>query len=82
MTAGSICPEKLVMKQPSLCCQLEEYLEQKRERLLINGYFAIVTHIPSLLPVLQTPNLMNSTRLHKVFQNFVVPWKIYIYINI
>jgi len=29
----------LVMKQPSLCCQSEEYLEQKRRRLLINGYF-------------------------------------------
>jgi len=29
--------------------------------------------------VLLMPNLMNSARLHKVFQNFVVPWKIHIY---
>jgi len=29
-----------------------------------------------------TPNFMNSARLHKVFQNFVVPWKIHIYINL
>jgi hypothetical protein len=26
--------------------------------------------------------LMNSARLHKVFQNFVVPWKIHIYKNL
>jgi hypothetical protein len=30
------------------------------------------------IPVPQSPNLMNSARLHKVFQNFVVPWKIHI----
>ncbi len=24
----------------------------------------------------QSPNLLNSAKLHKVFQNFVVPWKI------
>jgi len=34
------------------------------------------------LAVTQTPNLMNSARLHKVFQNFVVPWKIHIYKNL
>ena len=28
------------------------------------------------------PYLMNSARLHKVFQNFVVPWKIHIYKNL
>jgi hypothetical protein len=28
------------------------------------------------IPVGCTPYLMNSTRLHKVFQNFLVPWKI------
>ena len=32
--------------------------------------------------VARTPNLMNSARLHKVFQNFVVPWKIHIYKNL
>ena len=30
----------------------------------------------SQVTVPQSPNLMNSARLHKVFQNFVVPWKI------
>ena len=28
------------------------------------------------IPVGCMPYLMNSTRLHKVFQNFLVPWKI------
>ncbi len=32
-----------------------------------------------VLAVLQTPNLMNSARYHRVFQNFVVPWKMHIY---
>jgi hypothetical protein len=36
----------------------------------------------SNIPVARTPNLMNSARLHKVFQNFVVPWKIHIYKNL
>ena len=31
------------------------------------------------ITVAWTPNLMNSARLHKVFQNFVVQWKIHIY---
>jgi hypothetical protein len=26
----------------------------------------------------QSPNLLNSARYHRVFQNFVVPWKIHI----
>ena len=34
------------------------------------------------LSVARTPNLMNSARLHKVFQNFVVPWKIHLYKNL
>ena len=29
----------------------------------------------------QSPNLLNSAKLHKVFQNFVVPWKIDIKIS-
>ena len=33
-------------------------------------------------PVAWTPHLMNSARLHKVFQNFVVQWKIHININL
>jgi hypothetical protein len=40
------------------------------------------TYESTSLAVLQTPNLMNSARLHKVFQNFVVPWKIHIYKNL
>ena len=31
-----------------------------------------------LLSVPQSPNLLNSARYHRVFQNFVVPWKIHI----
>jgi len=38
--------------------------------------FEVEVHIVYKL-VLQTPNLMNSARLQKVFQNFVVPWKIH-----
>ncbi len=34
------------------------------------------------LPVGCTLYLLNSARLHKVFQNFVVPWKIDIYKNL
>ena len=30
------------------------------------------------ISVAWTPHLMNSARLHKVFQNFVVQWKIHI----
>ena len=31
------------------------------------------------LAVPYTPNLLNSARSHRVFQNFVVPWKLYSY---
>ena len=34
------------------------------------------------ISVAWTPNLMNSARLHEVFQNFVVPWKIHLYKNL
>ncbi len=30
------------------------------------------------ISVPQSPNLLNSARYHRVFQNFVVPWKIHI----
>ena len=36
----------------------------------------------NIITVARTPNLMNSARLHKIFQNFVVPWKIHIYKNL
>jgi hypothetical protein len=35
-----------------------------------------------IISVAWTPNLMNSALLHRVFQNFVVPWKIHIYKNL
>ncbi len=36
-----------------------------------NGFFFSIA-------VLQTPNLMNSARYHRVFQNFVAPWKVHV----
>ena len=32
-----------------------------------------------MISVPKTPNLLNSARSHRVFQNFVVPWKLHIY---
>ena len=57
--------------------------------IAFNHYITIIFYNVSLtnnhlkyLSVPQSPNLMNSARLHKVFQNFVVPWKIHIYKNL
>ena len=53
-------------------------LESKSKRKMT---FLMIRAIHTI-PVPQSSNLMNSARLHKDFQNFVVPWKIVLYKNL
>jgi hypothetical protein len=41
------------------------------------GFVVSITKPLHVLAVLKTPLLLNSARLHKVFQTFVVPWKLH-----
>jgi hypothetical protein len=55
-------------------------MRKKVISLNLNSVSTIIFVHPKWLEYIsvpQSPNLMNSARLHKVFQNFVVPWKIH-----